>query len=255
MKVPVALLAVGISATLLAVPMFLPPTVAMSSLTLPTSDSVGLVVSWSKRCYWNTCPPAWDMTLMRQSDAGYVEEAHHRRTNTRDTIHVEKPICWDARLRVDTMRASVHALGRGTIEPSNAGSARLVLRCRTATPAEQREVAAYTDSFPALNRRATLQDWAYKLPVSELALLQTEQLRAAKSRADSVQVGILFTELKVAPDSIRNFLGSILTLRIGYVTTLCTLGKNRYTGAVSVLGGDERACEAPRVRMQSEHSG
>ena len=248
-----------VSVAVAASVLFAPPTVSVSSLTLKSTDSVGLVINWTKRCIgFTTCPKSWDVTVTRKSPDGYNQESRRLRTNLKDTVRVAKPVCWDATkpLWSDTMLIGVRAVASGVVERSNAGTAKLAVRCRRSTPAEIAEGVALADTFPKENRRLAIGDWAYKIAKGERDIMRLEQMRAAKTKADSTRLKTQFDYLDTTRnDSVSNIQGGTLVTFVGYESPVCWLGRNRYTGHVEIISGDDVACEKPRARMQAERSG
>lgn len=248
-------LTVGGAAAMVILPRVLPPPiVAVSSLTLQSPDTIGLVMVWTKRCMLlapATCPTRWSVEVVSKGGTGVATVAEGVLSRLRDTLRYARPTCpaWD------TVLVRVRALSVGSVEFSNPGAAKLGVRCRPITAAETRENTAVRDTFPDGNRRVTTGDWGYKSPMADLQQQRTIKLRASKTAADSARTRREFVTDSTAPDSLRNPTADTVTVYRSYHTFLCLLGRNRYTGHIVILDGDEAACERPRAQWESTRSG
>jgi len=241
----------------LASVIFPTPSVSISLLTVRATDSAAVIVRYSKRCAIvagaTGGPTSYDVRLNGNYGDGFAQLSRRTRTQLVDTIRFLRPLCPQA-LRV---RGEVSAVNFAGAERSRAGgSLWQVIRCSEMTPLERLEVAALLDSFPPGSRRITAGDVAVRLPKSERDVMLLDLLRESKTAADSAKHRAAYANADGMPDQITHIqpLDTMVAM-VGFEYKLCFLGRNRYTGAVVIIDGDVDACEAPRVRMQSERSG
>jgi len=241
-------------------PVFPVPVIGLSTLTAKTTDTVALIVQWSKRCTTgNACPTQHLVMVEHRGPNGYSEDVRRIWSGrTRDTVRIARPVCeWNQSWVSDTLSLQVQALTSANVEQSNVAQTHYVIRCRHVTAAERIEAAAFADSFPDANMRIETGDTQYRMSSVERLYWLTAQLRMQRTHADSVGTLAIFRALETADDSVRvqrTAAGAVGVTR-GYTVALCWLGRNRYTNTVYVISGDVQACEPPRARMQSERSG
>lgn len=236
--------------------LFPKPVVSASTLTLRSTDSIGAVIVWTKRCSGAACPTQWFLDVQRKTDGGYSTEAERVLSRTRDTVRIAKSVCADTgKLVPDTLLISVLAMGKDSAEQSNVATTKLAVRCRPLRSIERVQIAAELDTFPKANRRMVAGDWSYPIPKDRRTVMLVAQLRELKTAKDSADLRALFASLDARSDSTALPSAARVAVPVGETRSLCWLARNRYTNEVVVMGGDIIACEAPRARMQSEGSG
>lgn len=238
-----------------------PPTVSASTLTLPSRDSVGVVVAWSRACAGTACPTAFDLSVIKRFTTNQASQdvAFRRVRAYRDTVRLERSYCAvssPTSAPPDTLIVTVRGLT--PTARSGPGMYKVPVRCLTMNVRERAEVAAMADSYPATPAysRTVVSDWGHKVTVERQRIMRSEQIAVARTATDSAWITRVFDSLTVAPDSVRSPDNSLATLRIGYRYTMCELRRNRYTGVVGVITrGDPALCERVRLALQSERSG
>jgi hypothetical protein len=232
------------------------PSTSISTLTVKAPDSAAVVVSYTKRCTTisrvSVCPSGYDVRVVADYGGGFAQVSRRSRADLRDTVRFERPLCPQT-LKV---RAEVAAVAFNGAERSMTGTSLWqVIRCSPPTPAELLAQAAVADSFPDGSRRITTGDWAFKVNKPDRDVMLLELLRSAKTATDSAKHRRDYAVTDSAPDSVYVEQGTdTLRARVGFEYRMCWLGRNRYTGMVTILDGDPIACEPPRARMQSERS-
>lgn len=242
-----------------AVSIFPAPIVSVSTVTLPSPDSVAVAIRWTRKCLFvagkTVCPTTMDVMGQAQhgGTAGSIQWLSRRsRLGGADTIRMAKPVCPDT----VTFLGSVAAEALGVIERSNRATARIAIRCRVRRASDITNGAAFVDSFPKPNRRITFGSyWGQKIPAAERAVMLTEDLRAARSAKDSADVRAKWAAVISIADSVYTPpRGDTLIAIVGFQYPICWLGKNRYTGATVIIDGDPIYCEAARAAFASERS-
>jgi hypothetical protein len=239
-------------------PQFPAPVVSASTVAMRSPDSVKIAVQWVRRCAGTVCPSAYLLTATRRSPDGYSTEVERTKVNRRDTLVVARPMCSLAgAAHSDTISVAVRAAGSVVIEPSVERVTKLPVRCRPLTLAERREEAAFADSFPSANWRIVVSDWGYKLSAAERSLMRLDELRKAKTFADSAKTIRTFASVDAAPDSIFKIQHPTdsVTAQIGFKYQICLYAKNRYTQYLTLIDGDELACAAVGERLRSLRRG
>lgn len=252
----------GVGAAIAAPTQALPtPFVGVSTLTTRNPDSLGLNITYTRRCRssitGSTCPRAWEVTVVRRSFDGWGTESSHIRSTLRDTVLFVKPDCGMASAAiVDTMLVSVRALGTTIDQRSDSAGAKLVVRCRALRADERAELLALEDSFPAANRRLATSDYVYKEPPDLRARMEQDEYRAATSALVRDTIRARYAASAALPDSqllIRP--NGKVYLPPGFSAYSCKLARNKYTRVVMLFDGDVARCETPRLRMEREASG
>lgn len=203
------------------------PAVFISTLTLPSKDSVGMLVGWTRRCTaQNVCPVQWRLAWRIEQDSATARV----RTGLKDTIRIAKSVC----PVVYNFNVAVVADPSTQGDTTTARSSHTIVGmlgtpCRQPTAAELAERAAEADSFPKSGRRIRLA---------------TNWMRSASNPNDSI-----LTQQTYGEDGI--------VVPLGYTMgPLCILKRNRYNGNVWVDHADPLAkCEAVRLQYEREQSG
>ncbi len=235
---------------------FPPPIVSVSTITLRDPDSTAVAIRWTRKCVFTggktVCPTSVDVLAQTQTSSGFSWLQRRSRTNLTDTVRFLKPLCPDT----VTFLGSVAAEASGVIERSNRTTARIAVRCRVRRASDVAEGVAFADSFPKANRRITFgRYWGIKIPATERAILLTEDLRAARSLADSTAARKKWADVTAGADSVYTPpRGDTLMALVGYQYPVCWVGKNRYTNAVVILDGDPLICEVVRTAFASERA-
>lgn len=219
------------------------PVVSASSLTTPARDVDRVVVQWNRRCTLDgvrlVCPSSYTLLVSAQLDNGaervLMERTDH--SGMRDTFTITRPTCPDALTLVFRVEAEpVAAVERGT-----AGVGRWRVRCVDETPAQRTERLAFADSFPASTWRVVADAWAYRLPADEMDRMRTRRLRLARTDRDTLDVIDDLVGAANGPDSVRVPTDELHVAPF-YFREVCTIARNRYTGRVVLVKGDDRVC-------------
>lgn len=229
---------------------FIAPAVSVSSLTLPNRDSIGVVVRWTARCVRGVCPQTYNMKVVLKNDLGYTTYHEGTYTGTRVVVPFAKPIC----PRVDTALMQVASDARGDVENSVHTTGTFALRCRVQTAAERILQLALADSFPDEGYRMLASSTKHvKMDSTQRAALLQGQLRAARTATDSAAARVRWAQIDNMADTlVVPQKADTIEARVGFMTYVCMLARNRYTGAVVVMGGSTTACESVRAAYASE---
>ena len=235
------------------------PVLALSTLTLPNRDSVGVVINVFPKCLRGgrttpACPDSLAVTVDLSSADGSTRvhsySASSVNAGVRRVFAVSKSIC-PQQVSVNVTAAAVAS---DDAERSYVASKLLRVPCRALREAERVEQAALLDSFPKANRRVTTSSrFGYKLSDAAISVLALQALREARTADDSARVRERWQLIAQGADSVlMPTAADTLNVSSGYEYHICWLGKNRYTNSVTLLAGDAARCETVRAQYESE---
>lgn len=249
-----------IAATSIAVSAsFGPPVTSTSTLTLPSRDSVGVVVVYTSRCTTAdalarrmkgdslACPNAWDVVSLVGVDTVKFTRA---RATLRDTVRLARLVC----PAVGVFTARVLPRSQGTVI-DKPGVSRIALPCRPPNAAE----IAFADSFPQANILHVLRSqWARKFTQAAQDSLKASALASALTAADSAAELAWWAAYALQADSVRLESktpgpGVLMDLTIprGYSFEVCSFARNKYSGdVINLFPNYDAQCEARRAEQQ-----
>lgn len=259
--IALGLTAGGVAAVQANAVIFPKPVVSVSTLTVPNRDYLAVVVTAFPKCVRVTgrsvCPDSLDFRGRLQIGKDEWTELEGSRSRSRngakDTLLVSKPVCPE----VGRVTGYVAAEQRGAVERSDRGAASVAVPCRVLRAAEREAARAIEDTFPKADQAIVLASWwGQKMPAAEREIAELEDVRAAKTAADTAKARAKWADVRTGPDSLyRPPVGDTLVVHVGYGYQFCWLGRNRFTSQVEVLDGDPSRCEAARAAFQSRRSG